>query len=63
MGLAIALVIVVLVVAVASVGVIGIRRWVKDPTMPKRLPGFNIFTGKWSDQEPQSGRGSQGPAD
>jgi hypothetical protein len=60
MALVRALFILVLGIAVASVGVIGMRRWVKDPTMPKRLPGFNVFTGRWSDDEKSSGRGPNG---
>ena len=53
-GVALALVVVIFVlfVAIASVGLVGLRRWYKDPTMPKRLPGFNIFTGRWSDEKP-----------
>lgn len=62
-GLILVLVIFVLVMGIGSVGIIGVRRWAKDPTMPKRLPGFNIFTGKWSDEEPPSGRSSSGRCD
>ena len=51
MGLILALVITVIVLAIGCVGIIGLIRWTRDPTMAKRLPGFNIFTGKWSDEE------------
>lgn len=56
MALTLVVVIFVLVVAIGSVGLVGLRRWAKDSTMPKRLPGFNIFTGKWSDEKPPGGR-------
>jgi hypothetical protein len=61
--LILAIVILVIVVGIASVGVVGMRRWVKDPTMPKRLPGFNVFTGKWSDEKPSPGESSHGQSD
>ena len=59
MALILVLVILVLVVAIALVSTLGVRRWAKDPTMPRRLPGFNIFTAKWSDEEQNRGRGSR----
>ena len=50
MALVLVLIISALGIGIGSLGIIGLRRWAKDPTMPKRLPGFNIFTGKWSDE-------------
>jgi hypothetical protein len=50
-ALALSLIIVVLLVVliVASVGVIGFIRLGRD--IGFRLPGFNSFTGRWSDEE------------
>ena len=60
MGLILALVITVIVLAIGCVGIIGLIRWTRDPTMAKRLPGFNIFTGNWSDEKAVKDQRSDG---
>ncbi|MDA8391447.1 MAG: hypothetical protein M0Z87_01355 [Actinomycetota bacterium] len=44
----------VLLVAIATLAVIAFRGWHRHPGF--RLPGFNIFTGRWSDDEQSGGR-------
>lgn len=50
MSIAILVVLVLLIAAMGAAAIVGLRRY--GTGEGTRLPGFNVFSGRWSDHDP-----------